>query len=215
MTSSSGIIPSGRLAPKPQTWRIENTSTAAFIARSAWLTPSIMAQLTIARAPMRLSATASSAWRQSCGSSATTRPARCAARIVSGSSMVFGSCSAMIEFGGRPAAMKCEASAAIARSACAKVSCRGDCPVTRSLSNGSANASACGWRASTRRNNPSRVGDAGVVCSTQSPLPRPGALSGLCHHVSGRYPVSAVAAGLSIRFQRAIHCSRTLYSGIA
>ena len=36
-------MPSGRSLPKPQTWRIENASAAAFMARSAWLTPSILA----------------------------------------------------------------------------------------------------------------------------------------------------------------------------
>ncbi len=32
---SSEAMPSGRSLPKPQTWRIENTSAAAFMARSA------------------------------------------------------------------------------------------------------------------------------------------------------------------------------------
>ena len=35
-------MPSGRSLPKPQTWRIENASAAAFMARSAWTTPSIL-----------------------------------------------------------------------------------------------------------------------------------------------------------------------------
>ena len=84
-------MPSGRSLPKPQTWRIENASTAAFMARSAWLTPSIRLMVTIARAPVRLSATVNSACRQSCGNSATTSPARCAASTVSTNSMVLGS----------------------------------------------------------------------------------------------------------------------------
>ncbi len=67
-------MPSGSSVPKPQTWRIEKASAAAFMARSAWLTPSILLAVTIARAPVRLSATVNSACRQSSGSSATTRP---------------------------------------------------------------------------------------------------------------------------------------------
>src|ERR1700704_6136850 len=50
----------------------------------------------------------------------------------------------------------------MARSACANVRRRGDCPVTRGLSGGSASASASGWRASSRRNKPSSVGGAAV-----------------------------------------------------
>src|SRR6201996_6342810 len=55
--------------------------------------------------------------------------------------------------------MKCADNAEIARSACAKVSRLANCPVTRGLLTGSISASASGWRASTRRNNPSSVGD--------------------------------------------------------
>jgi hypothetical protein len=69
-------MPSGKSSPKPHTWRIENASAAAFIARSAWLTPSIFDDVTIARALMRLSAAVSSACRQSWGNSATINPAR-------------------------------------------------------------------------------------------------------------------------------------------
>src|SRR5665647_196206 len=56
--------------------------------------------------------------------------------------------------------MKCAASAEIARSAPAKVSRLGGCPVTRALLRGSSSASASGFRAMTRRNNTSSVGDA-------------------------------------------------------
>ena len=70
-------MPSGRSLPKPQTWRIENASAAAFMAmigidRRRRSCPMV----TIARAAVRLSATVNSACRQSSGSTATTRPAR-------------------------------------------------------------------------------------------------------------------------------------------
>ena len=68
MARSSEAMPSGKSLPKPQTWRIEKASAAAFMARSAWLTPSILPVVTIARAPVRLSATVNSACRQSSGS---------------------------------------------------------------------------------------------------------------------------------------------------
>ena len=69
IASSSEAMPSGRSLPKPQTWRIENASAAAFMARSAWTTPSTLLVVTIARAPVRLSAIVSSACRHSSGSS--------------------------------------------------------------------------------------------------------------------------------------------------
>src|SRR5665213_3756096 len=56
--------------------------------------------------------------------------------------------------------MKCAASAEIARSASANVRRLGGWPVTRGLLSGSSSASAFGWRARTRRNSPSSVGDA-------------------------------------------------------
>jgi len=76
MAWSSEPMPSGRSPPKPNTWRIENASAAAFMARSAWLTPSILVEVTIARALVRFSAATSSACRHSIGKTATTRPAR-------------------------------------------------------------------------------------------------------------------------------------------
>ena len=75
--------------------------------------PSILLEVTIARAAVRLSATVSSACRHSSGSTATTRPARCAASTVSANSTVFGSCTAITELAGRPDSMKCAASAEI------------------------------------------------------------------------------------------------------
>src|SRR6202051_207495 len=124
------------------------------------MTPSIRSAVTMARAPVRLSATVSSACRHNSGNSATTRPARCAASTVSTNSTVFGSCTAITELFGKPASMKCAASAEIARSAPAKVSRLGGCAVTRALLRGSSSASASGFRARTRRNNPSSVGEA-------------------------------------------------------
>src|SRR3979411_606636 len=56
--------------------------------------------------------------------------------------------------------MKCADSEEIARSACAKVRRFGGWPVTRCLLSGSSSASASGFRAKIRRNNPSIVGDA-------------------------------------------------------
>src|SRR5512140_524789 len=56
--------------------------------------------------------------------------------------------------------MKCAASAEIARSAPAKVRRLAGCPVTRALLRGSSSASASGFRARTRRNSTSSVGDA-------------------------------------------------------
>ena len=58
--------------------------------------------VTIARAPVRLSATVNSACRHSSGSSATTSPARCAASTVSTNSTVLGSCTAITELVGKP-----------------------------------------------------------------------------------------------------------------
>src|SRR6202035_1712057 len=159
MARSSDAMPSGRSLPKPQTWRIENASAAAFIARSAWLMPSTLPEVTIARAPVRLSATVSSACRQSSGNSAPTSPARCAASTVRMNSMVFGSCTAMTELLGRPASMKCAASAVIARSASAKLRRFAGWPVTRGLSSGSTSAKASGLRARIRLNRTSSVGD--------------------------------------------------------
>ena len=56
--------------------------------------------------------------------------------------------------------MKCADNAAMARSASAKVSRFGRCPVMRGLLSGSSSAKASGCRAKIRRNNPSSVGDA-------------------------------------------------------
>ena len=83
------------------------------------MTPSILDIVTIARALVRFKAATSSACRQSSGNTATTRPARCAASTVSTNSMVLGNCTAITECGGRPASMKCAASAEITRSASA------------------------------------------------------------------------------------------------
>src|SRR5580698_7885973 len=113
----------------------------------------------MARAPVRLSATVSSAWRQSCGNRATIRPARWAASTVSMNSTVLGRWIAITELAGSPESMKCADSAEMARSACANVRRLANCPVTRGLLTGSISARASGCRANTRRNNPSSVGD--------------------------------------------------------
>src|SRR5437764_12285581 len=68
----------------------------------------------------------------------------------------------MMELFGKPASIKCAASAEIARSASAKVKRFAVKPVTRCLLMGSSSASASGFRASIRRNNTSSVGDAAV-----------------------------------------------------
>ncbi len=100
---------SKRLRPR-RSWRDRHARR-----RRSWL------MLTIARAPVRLSATVNSACRHSSGNNATTRPARCAASTVSMNSTVLGSCTAITELDGRPDSMKCADSAVIARSASAKV----------------------------------------------------------------------------------------------
>src|SRR5262245_18824539 len=116
--------------------------------------------VTTARAPVRLSATVSSAWRHSSGSAATTRPARYVASAVSANSIVFGNCTAITELAGRPASTKCAASADMARSACAKVRRRVGRPVMRGLLKGSSSAKAFGCRARMRWKRTSRVGEA-------------------------------------------------------
>ena len=67
--------------------------------------------VTIARAPVRLSATVNSACRHSSGNNATTRPARCAASTVSTNSTVLGNWTAITELDGSPDSMKCADSA--------------------------------------------------------------------------------------------------------
>ena len=108
------------------------------------------AMVTIALAPVRLSAAVSSACRHSCGKSATINPARWAASSVSMNSMVLGSCTPITALNGRPASTKCAANAEIAWSAWAKVMRRGAWPVILALLTGSTNASASGWRAKIR-----------------------------------------------------------------
>src|SRR6202043_4104136 len=71
----------------------------------------------------------------------------------------------MTELFGNPASMKCADSAEIARSASAKVRRFGGWPVTRCLLDGSSSASASGFRARIRRNNPSSVGETLVTGS--------------------------------------------------
>src|SRR4029450_3714277 len=66
----------------------------------------------------------------------------------------------MTELDGKPDSMKCAASDEIMRSACAKVSRFGGCPVMRCLLGGSTSASASGCRARFRLNNVSSVGEA-------------------------------------------------------
>src|SRR2546423_7112632 len=68
----------------------------------------------------------------------------------------------MMELFGKPASIKCAASAEMARSASAKLKRFAVKPVTRCLLMGSSSASASGFRASIRRNNTSSVGDAAV-----------------------------------------------------
>src|ERR1700761_9769129 len=104
---------------------------------------------------------------------------------------------AITELAGRPESMKCADRAEIARSACANVRRLANCPVTRGLLTGSISASASGWRASTRRNNPSSVGDAVVWITGKRSFAKDhlDAAAGRCHQVSGRYPVSAMVLG--------------------
>src|SRR5690349_16304397 len=159
--------------------------------------PSILAVVTMARAPVRLSATVNSACRQSSGKTATTRPARCAASTVNMSSTVFGSWTAMTELFGKPASMKWAASAEIARSACAKVRRFGGWPVMRFLLMGSIRANASGLRPNMRRNNTSSVGDTLVWITASLRLllrPRPPGLREISRQRSSLWPFYTIPA---------------------
>ena len=78
---SSEAMPSGRSLPKPQTWRIEKRFGGGVhgeIGIDDAVDPARWSRSP--RAAVRLSATVNSACRQSSGSTATTRPARMAAK---------------------------------------------------------------------------------------------------------------------------------------
>ena len=202
-------MPSGRSLPKPQTWRIENASAAAFMARSAWTTPSILLVVTIARAPVRLSAHRQfrlpPQQRKQRHDQAGAMRRKHRQHEFDGVRQLNRDDGIVRQSGfdemrrqrrDRPVGLReGQASGRLAGDAllverieqrqCIRLVAPGSVETIRRASairwSGSRDHFACGF---------------GLGCG-----------SGLCHQVSGRYPVKAVATGRSIRFQRAIHCS--------
>ena len=129
---------------------------------------------------------------------AITRPARWAARTVSTKSIVFGSCTAITNAQLQDRQMRRWPDRP---SACAY--------------QGLGVAGVPAWWAVTGARARSANRASAWAGSRDLQVHHFCCGSALCHQVSGKAPVSAVAADHSIRFQRAIHWSATLNRGIA